>query len=75
MHQVLTVQQIFRAFHMAYYQALANPFLRLDAPYEAATDHSALLAQGDKRWKGLRKRVDDVGRAVGATIPANNDDE
>ena len=60
---------------MAYYQALANPFLRLDAPYEAATDHSSLLVQGGKRWKGFRKRVDDVGRAVGATIPANDDDE
>lgn len=60
---------------MAYYHALANPFLRLDAPYEAATDHSALLVQGGKQWKEFRKRIDDVGRAVGVNIPANRDEE
>ena len=59
--------------HMAYFQALANPFLRLDAPYDTVVDHSALLVQGGRRWKGLRRRVDDVGRAVGAVIPSNTD--
>lgn len=61
--------------HMAYFQALANPFLRLDAPFDAVIDHTALLVQGGKRWKGLRRRVDDVGRAVGATIPLSADED
>ena len=55
--------------HMAYFQSLANPSLRLDATYDAAIDHTALLSQGGRRWKGFRKRVDDVGRAVGANVP------
>lgn len=65
--------KIFRAMHMAYFQSLANPFLRLDAPYDSAADHTALLVQGGKRWKGFRRRVDDVGRAVGANVPNDED--
>jgi len=68
------VTMIFRAFHMAYYQALANPFLRLDAPYDAAIDHTAVLVQGSRKWKGFRRRVDDVARACGVNIPVNQDD-
>lgn len=67
------IVQIFRAFHMAYYQALANPFLRLDAPYDASSDHAALLAQSTKRWNKFRRRVDEVARAVGAIVPTNDD--
>lgn len=66
--------QIFRAMHMAYFQSLANPFLSIDAPYDATADHTALLVQGGRRWKGFRRRVDDVGRAVGANVPLNDDD-
>lgn len=55
---------------MAYYRALANPFLRLDAPYEAATDHSVLLVQGGKQQKEFRKHVDDVARAAGVNVSA-----
>lgn len=67
--------QIFRAFHMAYFHALANPFLRLDTPYDAASsDHAALLVQNSRRWKGFRQRVDDVARAVGVNVTADDDD-
>ena len=60
---------------MAYYHALANPFLRLDAPYDAAaSDHAALLVQSSKRWKGFRQRVDDVARAVGMNVINDEDD-
>lgn len=65
--------QIFRALHMAYYHSLANPFLKLDAPQDATTDHSALLEQGGRKWKGFRRRVDDIGRAVGAIVPVSDD--
>ena len=58
---------------MAYYQSLANPFLRLNTPFDAPPDHTALLVQGGKRWKGFRRRVDDVGRAVGANVPVDDD--
>ncbi|KAH8105010.1 Sedlin [Phellopilus nigrolimitatus] len=67
------VTMIFRALHMAYFQSLANPFLRLDAPYDATSDHAALLVQGNRRWKGFRRRVDDVGRAVGANVPIDEE--
>ncbi|KAI5122162.1 hypothetical protein M0805_007061 [Coniferiporia weirii] len=68
------VTMIFRALHMAYFQSLANPFLRLDAPYEATSDHAALLVQGGRRWKGFRRRVDDIGRALGANVSGSNDE-
>jgi len=67
------VTLIFRALHMAYYHSLANPFLKLDAPQDATTDHSALLEQGGRKWKGFRRRVDDIGRAVGAIVPVSDD--
>lgn len=68
------VTMIFRAFHMAYYQSLSNPFLRLDAPYDIATDDAALIVQSSKKWNGFKRRVDDVGRAIGANVPADGDD-
>jgi len=68
------VTMIFRALHMAYYHALANPFLRLDAPYDIGTDHAAVLVQGSRKWKGFRRRVDDVARACGVNLPANQDE-
>ncbi|EJD00903.1 Sedlin [Fomitiporia mediterranea MF3/22] len=68
------ITMIFRAMHMAYFQSLANPFLRLDAPFDSTTDHTAPLTQGLKRWKGFKRRVDDVGRAVGANVPPDDDE-
>ena len=60
---------------MAYYQSLANPFLRLEAPFDAVLDHAALLVQSSKRWKGFRRRVDDVARSVGAVITPGDEDD
>ncbi|TDL29194.1 Sedlin [Rickenella mellea] len=68
------ITMIFRAFYNAYYQSLANPFLRLDAPQDSITDHSALLSQGSSKWKGFRRRVDDVARAVGAVVTTDERD-
>jgi len=61
---------IFRALHTAYRHSVANPFLKLDSPLDVATDHAALLHAGSPRWKGFRKRVDDIGRALGSIAPA-----
>ena len=58
--------QIFKALHIAYQQALSNPFLRLYASPEATGDATALLSSAGDRWKGLKRRVDDIGRVVGA---------
>ncbi|KAL5508513.1 hypothetical protein ACEPAH_6132 [Sanghuangporus vaninii] len=67
------ITMIFRAMHMAYFQSLANPFLRLNTPFDISVDHTELLVQGGKRWKGFRRRVDDVGRAIGANVPFDDD--
>ena len=58
--------QIFRALHTAYRQAVANPFLRLNAPIDGHNDHATILLAGSSKWKTLRRRVDDIGKAVGA---------
>jgi len=68
------VTMIFRALHMAYYHALTNPFLRLDAPYDAIVDHTALLVQSKTQWKGFRRRVDDVARACGVNVPSDDEE-
>ncbi|KLO19769.1 Sedlin [Schizopora paradoxa] len=68
------VTMIFRALHMAYYHALANPFLRLDAPYDAVVDHTALLVQSKTQWKGFRRRVDEVARACGVNVPPDGEE-
>ncbi|KAI0326654.1 Sedlin [Cubamyces sp. BRFM 1775] len=60
------VLTIFRALHTAYRQSVANPFLRLNAPIDGYNDHAVLLAAGSPKWKAFRKRVDDIGKAVGA---------
>jgi hypothetical protein len=60
---------------MAYFQSLSNPFLRLNAPPDATTDHASLLVQSNKRWKGFQRRVDDVGRAIGAYIESDHENE
>ncbi|KAI0774125.1 trafficking protein particle complex 2 [Fomes fomentarius] len=60
------VLTIFRALHTAYRQAVANPFLRLNAPIDGYNDHATILLAGSARWRTFRKRVDDIGKAVGA---------
>ncbi|KAI0034156.1 Sedlin [Vararia minispora EC-137] len=65
------VTMIFKALHIAYYRAAANPFLKLDAPLDAADDHAAVLAAGSPRWKVLRARVDEVAR-VASTLTLSN---
>ncbi|KAI0959611.1 hypothetical protein AcW1_004394 [Taiwanofungus camphoratus] len=60
---------IFRALHNAYRLSVANPFLKLNAPMEGLNDHAAILLAGGAQWKGFRRRVDDIGKAVGAAGP------
>ncbi|GBE79481.1 Uncharacterized protein SCP_0206810 [Sparassis crispa] len=64
------VIMISKALHTAYRQSVANPFLRLNAPVDGTIDHAALLLVGSPKWRGFRRRVDDIGRAVGAIGPA-----
>ena len=58
-----------KAFHTAYRQSIANPFLRLHAPSDIANDHPTLLQAGSSRWKGFRQRVDDIAKATGVVAP------
>ncbi|KAG8952441.1 hypothetical protein FRC04_004501 [Tulasnella sp. 424] len=55
---------LFKALHLAYHQALSNPFLRLNVSPEVANDPAALIVAGNARWKSLTKRVDAIGKAV-----------
>ncbi|OBZ70508.1 Cytochrome b5 [Grifola frondosa] len=57
---------IFRALHTAYRQSVANPFLRLNASTDGFHDYATLLLAGSAKWKAFRRRVDEIGRAVGA---------
>lgn len=62
-----SLPQIFKALHMAYYSAIANPFLRLNVPPDASqAAHSPYLQVGGPKWKAFRERVDEISRAVGA---------
>jgi len=63
------ITMIFKALHMAYYSAISNPFLKLDAPADASSDHSPFLLVGGTKWKGLRRRVDEISRVVGNVAP------
>lgn len=60
-------RQIFQALHTAYRRSVANPFLRLHTPLDGAgaTDHVTLTLAGQSQWKGFRRRVDEIGKAVG----------
>ncbi|KZT72489.1 Sedlin [Daedalea quercina L-15889] len=62
---------VFRAMHTAYRLSIANPFLKVNMPLEGVNDHAAMLAAGSAKWKAFRQRVDDVGRAMGASIPSS----
>ncbi|KAJ7129716.1 Sedlin, N-terminal conserved region-domain-containing protein [Mycena epipterygia] len=63
------VNMIFKALHMAYYSAISNPFLKLDAPTDATNDHSPYLLVGRSNWKNFRRRIDEISRVVGS--PSN----
>ncbi|GLB33779.1 putative trafficking protein particle complex [Lyophyllum shimeji] len=56
------VMMIFKALHMAYYSAISNPFLKLDASADAAHDRSPYLLVGSPKWKNFRMRVDEISR-------------
>jgi len=56
----------FKALHMALYQAISNPFLKLDVGSEpAANDQLPYLVVGSPRWRTFRTRVDEISRALG----------
>lgn len=57
--------------HTAYRLSIANPFLKVNMPLEGVNDHAAMLSAGSAKWKAFRKRVDDVGRLLGASVPAS----
>ncbi|KAF7964710.1 hypothetical protein HWV62_3120 [Athelia sp. TMB] len=59
---------IFRALHMAFYTSVSNPFLKLEASSSSHEQYPALLVGGAK-WKGFRRRVDEIARVVGVTVP------
>jgi hypothetical protein len=62
---------MFKAFHMAYYSSLSNPFLILGGTADSAADQSVLLV-GNTKWKGFRRRVDEISRIVGTGAPVSN---
>ncbi|KAF8558775.1 Sedlin [Imleria badia] len=55
----------FKAMHMALYQAVSNPFLKLDVGAEPGNDQAQYLVAGSARWKTFRTRVDEISRALG----------
>jgi hypothetical protein len=55
---------------MAYYRAAANPFLKLHTPLDAPNEH--VLQVGSPQWLSFRRRVDEVARAAGATLPPDS---
>ncbi|KIJ70503.1 hypothetical protein HYDPIDRAFT_105246 [Hydnomerulius pinastri MD-312] len=59
----------FKALHMAFYQAVSNPFLKLDAAPESANDQYPYLVVGSTKWTRFRRRVDEISRALGNPTP------
>lgn len=66
------VISIFRALHTAYRLSLANPFLKANTPLEGVNDHTAMLNAGSAKWKGFRRRVDEVGRALAGVTTSSS---
>ncbi|KAH6914934.1 trafficking protein particle complex 2 [Coprinopsis sp. MPI-PUGE-AT-0042] len=58
------VTTIFKALHMAYYNAISNPFLALD---QSPTDQQPHILAGSPKWKNFRRRVDDIARIAGGS--------
>jgi len=63
------VVAIFKAVHSAYHESMSNPFLRLNTMVDFTTDPSSLLNMQTKEWKGLERRIDNIGRAIGSLPP------
>jgi trafficking protein particle complex subunit 2 len=57
---------------MAYYASISNPFLKMDAASDAVSEHSPTLRVGGAKWKGFRRRVDEIANLVGTATPASN---
>jgi len=60
----LDIIAIFKAMHMAYFNAISNPFLTLASTTESTGDSSPHLLVGSDKWKSFRRRVDEVARVV-----------
>lgn len=57
---------VFKALHMAFYRAVSNPFLKLDATPESSTDYSPYQVVGSVKWSRLRRKIDEIHRALGS---------
>ncbi|EFI27697.1 trafficking protein particle complex 2 [Coprinopsis cinerea okayama7 len=55
------VISIFKALHMAYYNAISNPFVARD---RSSSDQQLHILAGNPKWKNFRKRVDDISQVV-----------
>ncbi|KAH7929490.1 Sedlin [Leucogyrophana mollusca] len=55
----------FKALHMAFYHAVSNPFLKLDAATNSGNDQYPYLLVGGSKWKSFRQRVDEISKALG----------
>lgn len=61
--------KIFKAVHAAYNETMSNPFLRLNTMVDSTADPSSLLVMQTREWKGLERRIDGIGRAIGSLPP------
>ncbi len=50
--------------HMAYFNAISNPFLKLEDAPESSSDTSPYLLVGNAKFKSFSRRVDEVARLV-----------
>jgi hypothetical protein len=62
---------VFKAFHLAYYRAVSNPFLRLGLSDDALGDPVQLLQSDDNKWKQLEREVNKVAQALGPAPKPN----
>lgn len=60
----MDILMIFKAMHTAYYNAISNPFLRLENSIVLSEDASPYPLLGSSKWKLFRRRVDEVARIV-----------
>jgi len=67
---ILKQFQIFKAFHMAYYSSISNPFLKLDSFGDGSNEQSSIITVGSHKWKSFRRRVDEISHSIGTgTVP------
>ncbi|KAK7049545.1 hypothetical protein VNI00_005576 [Paramarasmius palmivorus] len=69
------INMIFKALHMAYYSAISNPFITLQASTDSVHDSSRshILLVGSPKWKKFRRSVDDISRVLGNPPPVTQD--